>query len=88
MLLFSAELEGPGYGNTPYRAAFTRINNVGEVFWWFYPSLAFAPLTRPLVVWLDGVTGVPPSLLANLGMIGPHDINLQTRTNSWVSTLQ
>lgn len=78
------ELEGDGIGTLTYRAAFTRLHDIGDVFWWFYPTTLAAPLTRPLVVWLDGTTGVPPSLLANIGMIGPYDVNFERRNGSWV----
>ena len=81
-------LEGDGLGDLNYTAAFTQIPNVGDIFWWFYPTIAIGnPHNRPIILWLDGVTGVPPSLLANLGMFGPYDINLNRRQNSWVSLI-
>lgn len=81
-------LEGEGVGNLNYTAAFTQIPDVGDIFWWFYPTIAVGnPHNRPIILWLDGVTGVPPSLLANLGMFGPYDINLNRRQNSWVKNV-
>ncbi|CAG9785547.1 unnamed protein product [Diatraea saccharalis] len=77
-------LDGEGFGNVNYMAAFTRIPEGGDVFWWFYPTLAEIPTQRPIVLWLDGVTGLPPSLLANFGMFGPFDLNLNRRNNSWI----
>lgn len=84
VLTFSV-LKGEGIGDLNYTAAFTEIPLVGEVFWWFYPTIAIGnPYNRPIILWLDGVTGVPPSLLANLGMFGPYDVNFDRRQNSWV----
>lgn len=77
-------LEGEGFGGVQHRAAFTKIPGSGEMFWWFYPTLAEGPETRPLVLWLDGVVGLPPSLLANFGMLGPFDLSLNRRNDSWV----
>lgn len=82
---FFSELDGEGIGTTAYSAAFTRIHDVGDMFWWFYPTTAAARNVRPLLLWLDGATGIPPSLLANFGMIGPYDFNLNTREDSWVN---
>ncbi|XP_075974951.1 retinoid-inducible serine carboxypeptidase-like [Anticarsia gemmatalis] len=79
------KLEGDGVGDIKSTAAFTRIRDVGDVFWWFYPTVANSTLSMPIVLWLDGVTGVPPSLLANLGMIGPYDTNFNERSDSWIN---
>ncbi|KAJ0175694.1 hypothetical protein K1T71_008853 [Dendrolimus kikuchii] len=78
-------LEG-SMGDLPQTAAYTRIKNSGDMFWWFYPStnMSRSGTTRPIVLWLDGVTGTPPSLLANFAMFGPHDFNLNRRDNSWI----
>ncbi|CAH0692929.1 unnamed protein product [Chilo suppressalis] len=77
-------LEGNGFGDIRHQAAFTRIAGSGDIFWWFYPTLAEDPTLKPIVLWLDGVTGLPPSLLANFGMFGPFDFNLNRRNNSWI----
>ncbi|XP_026733002.1 serine carboxypeptidase-like 51 [Trichoplusia ni] len=77
-------LSGEGIGDSSYTAALTRIHDHGDMFWWFYPTVAASGTSRPLILWLDGVTGVPPSLSANLGMFGPYDINFNKRENSWV----
>ncbi|KAM3964303.1 uncharacterized protein ACR2FA_001796 [Aphomia sociella] len=77
-------LEENSLGNVPFNAAFTRIRDTGDMFWWFYPTTRSAAASRPLILWLDGVTGIPPSLLANFGMFGPYDFNMNRRTNSWV----
>ncbi|CAD0199722.1 unnamed protein product [Chrysodeixis includens] len=82
--IWENELQGEGIGDLTYTAALTRIHDHGDMFWWFYPTVAAAGTTRPLILWLDGVTGVPPSLSANLGMFGPYDMNFNTRENSWV----
>lgn len=82
---FITELEGEGFQGVEQTAAFTRIQGAGDMFWWFYPA-TFTATTRPIILWLDGVTGLPPSLLANFGMFGPLDFNLNRRTNSWVGT--
>ncbi|KAJ8721620.1 hypothetical protein PYW07_002395 [Mythimna separata] len=79
-------LKGEGIGEFDYTAAFTEIPDVGDVFWWFYPTIAIGNrYNRPIILWLDGVTGVPPSLLANLGMFGPYDINFNRRQDSWIN---
>ncbi|KAG6456650.1 hypothetical protein O3G_MSEX009847 [Manduca sexta] len=78
------ELSGDGLGDIPYTAAYTNIRGAGNMFWWFYPTTSPRRSTTPLIVWLDGVTGVPPSLLANFGMFGPYDINMNVRNESWV----
>uniref|UniRef100_A0A2A4K3U2 Uncharacterized protein n=1 Tax=Heliothis virescens TaxID=7102 RepID=A0A2A4K3U2_HELVI len=79
------QLKGEGFGDAQFTAAFTKIRDVGDIFWWFYPTTAArVGHKKPLILWLDGVTGIPPSLLANLGMIGPYDINSNKRENSWV----
>ncbi|XP_052754686.1 uncharacterized protein LOC113520990 isoform X2 [Galleria mellonella] len=77
-------LEENALGTIPYNAAFTRIRGAGDIFWWFYPTTRSDPSSQPLILWLDGVTGIPPSLLANFGMFGPYDLNMNERTNSWV----
>ncbi|XP_059049636.1 uncharacterized protein LOC131844708 [Achroia grisella] len=79
-------LEEDGLGHVRYNAALTRIHDVGNIFWWFYPTTRAAPTTRPIILWLDGVTGLPPSLLANFGMFGPLDINMNIRNDSWVNS--
>ncbi|KAJ8730911.1 hypothetical protein PYW08_002324 [Mythimna loreyi] len=79
-------LKGEGIGEIDYTAAFTEIPLVGEVFWWFYPTIAFGNrYQRPIILWLDGVTGVPPSLWGNLGMFGPYDLNFERRPDSWIN---
>ncbi|XP_049867855.1 retinoid-inducible serine carboxypeptidase-like [Pectinophora gossypiella] len=77
-------LEGEGFRDVQQTAAWTRIRGTGDMFWWFYPATAGAQAARPLILWLDGVTGLSPSLLANFGMIGPLDFNLNARNGSWV----
>ncbi|CAG4972060.1 unnamed protein product [Parnassius apollo] len=79
------KLEGDGFIDIEHTAAFTRIRGVGDMFWLFYPTVASIPTSRPIILWLDGITGVPPSLLANFGIFGPLDINLNKRENSWVN---
>ncbi|KPJ06964.1 Facilitated trehalose transporter Tret1 [Papilio machaon] len=54
------KLQGIGFNGFKHTAAFTRISGVGDLFWLFWPSLVDDSTTRPLIVWLDGVTGVPP----------------------------
>lgn len=80
-----AALEENGFGDVTYSAALTRIDEGGDVFWWFYPTTAAAATSKPLLLWLDGVTGLPPSLLANFGMFGPIDFNMNKREDSWVN---
>ncbi|XP_035433944.2 retinoid-inducible serine carboxypeptidase-like [Spodoptera frugiperda] len=65
---------------------FTKIPGVGNMFWWFHHTKALGfTHDHPVILWLDGVTGIPPSLLANFGMFGRYDINLVERPNSWVN---
>lgn len=78
-------LEGKGLGGVQQTAGLTRLGRAGDMFWWFFPTLASAGILRPVVLWLDGVTDLPPSAFANFGMFGPLDFNLQTRNDSWVS---
>ncbi|CAH2108103.1 unnamed protein product [Euphydryas editha] len=81
-------LDGDGIGDTEYTAAFTRINGQGDMFWWFYPTLADGgrqPTSRPLLMWLHGATGLSPSFLANFGMFGPYDVNMNKNNESWVN---
>ncbi|KOB74182.1 Retinoid-inducible serine carboxypeptidase [Operophtera brumata] len=77
-------LEENGFGDVTYSAALTRIDGAGDVFWWFYPTTVAAATSKPLLLWLDGVTGLPPSMLANFGMFGPIDFNMNKREDSWV----
>lgn len=79
------KLEGEGIGDIEYTAAFTRIRGSGDIFWWFYPTLPAVKIIKPIILWVDGVTGVPPSLLANFGMFGPYDFNLNQRSDSWIN---
>ncbi|KAJ2942671.1 hypothetical protein O0L34_g2142 [Tuta absoluta] len=76
-------LEGEGLG-VATTAALVKISGTGSMFWMFHPSEAESPATRPLILWLDGVAGLPPSLLANFGMVGPLDFNMNKRNGSWV----
>ncbi|XP_013142909.1 PREDICTED: retinoid-inducible serine carboxypeptidase-like [Papilio polytes] len=76
-------LKGKGFSNVAHTVAFTKISGVGELFWLFWPSLAEYSPNQPLIVWLDGVTGVPPSLRANFEMFGPFGTNLR-RQESWI----
>ncbi|KAH9635533.1 hypothetical protein HF086_003147 [Spodoptera exigua] len=63
----------------------TEISGVGNMFWWFFHTRALGYThDHPVILWLDGVTGVPPSLLANFGMFGEYDINLKRRSDSWI----
>ncbi|KAI8422471.1 hypothetical protein MSG28_006296 [Choristoneura fumiferana] len=78
------ELNSRSIGDVENTAAVTRIRRSGDMFWWFFPSHAEEPTSRPIILWLDGVTGAPPSLLANFGMFGPYDFNLNKRNESWV----
>ncbi|CAH2080287.1 unnamed protein product, partial [Iphiclides podalirius] len=78
------QLEGDGFEGIRHSAAFTRIPSFGDMFWLFYPTVASSPTSRPIILWLDGITGVPPSLLANFGMFGPLDFNLNRREGSWI----
>ncbi|CAH2263460.1 retinoid-inducible serine carboxypeptidase-like [Pararge aegeria] len=77
-------LEG-GIGDVKSTAAFTRIHGHGDMFWWFYPTLADSPTRRPVILWLHGITETPSSFLANFGMFGPYDKNLNRRSDSWVN---
>ncbi|GBP20462.1 Retinoid-inducible serine carboxypeptidase [Eumeta japonica] len=77
-------LEGEGLGDLESKAAFTRFRNGANMFWWFYPSLAESPQDRPIIVWLDGVLGLPPSLYANFLMFGPYDLNMNLASESWI----
>ncbi|XP_032515528.2 uncharacterized protein LOC116768799 [Danaus plexippus] len=79
------ELKGENIGNVSYTAAFTRVRGKGDVFWWFYPTLAETPTKRPLLLWFHGVTGLPASFLANFGMFGPYDVHLTKRNDSLVN---
>ncbi|XP_072938871.1 uncharacterized protein [Epargyreus clarus] len=79
-------LEGDGLGDVEFTAAYTRIRNTGDIFWWFYPTTATNKTTQPVILWLDGVTGLPPSLFANFMMFGPYDVNLNRRSNSWINS--
>lgn len=66
--------------------AFTKIPGVGNMFWWFHHTRALGfTHDHPIILWLDGVTGIPPSLLANFGMFGMYDINLERRPDSWIN---
>ncbi|CAK1601205.1 unnamed protein product [Parnassius mnemosyne] len=78
------QLEGDGFRDVKHTAAFTRIRGVGDMFWLFYPTVVSIPTSRPIIIWLDGITGVPPSFLVNFGMFGPLDVNLNKREDSWV----
>ncbi|XP_073949018.1 uncharacterized protein [Choristoneura fumiferana] len=80
----TVELNSRSIGDVENTAAVTRIRRSGDMFWWFFPSHAEEPTSRPIILWLDGVTGAPPSLLANFGMFGPYDFNLNKRNESWV----
>ncbi|XP_052739575.1 retinoid-inducible serine carboxypeptidase-like [Bicyclus anynana] len=77
-------LEG-NLGAVRSTAAFTRIHGHGDMFWWFYPSVASSPMSRPVLLWLHGVTGIASSYLANFGMFGPYDANFDRRHDSWVN---
>ncbi|XP_050347228.1 uncharacterized protein LOC126771405 [Nymphalis io] len=77
-------LEGKGIGDVEYTAAYTRISGQGDMFWWFYPTISVSPTSRPVLMWLHGATGISPSFLANFGMFGPYDMNLNRRNDSWV----
>ncbi|XP_048480638.1 retinoid-inducible serine carboxypeptidase-like [Plutella xylostella] len=72
-----------GYGDIKQHAAFVPIRDVGEMFYWYYPTTETS-YPRPLIVWLHGVTDVPPSLAANIGAFGPYDRHLNRRNDSWV----
>ncbi|XP_047530468.1 retinoid-inducible serine carboxypeptidase-like [Vanessa atalanta] len=78
-------LEGKGIGDVKYTAAYTRISDQGNMFWWFYPTLSASPTSRPVLMWLHGATGTPPSFLANFRMFGPYDNNISRRNDSWVN---
>ncbi|XP_026315806.1 retinoid-inducible serine carboxypeptidase-like [Hyposmocoma kahamanoa] len=78
-------LEGTGLGDVQQTAALTRLGRAGEMFWWFFPTLASAGVARPIILWLDGVTGLPPSAFANFGMFGPLDFNRNKRNDSWIN---
>lgn len=74
------ELQG-SLGDVTQQAGYTRIEAAGDMFWWFYPT---SQANRPVLVWLSGVTDLPPSLAANIGMFGPYDHNMNRREDSWV----
>ncbi|CAG4985680.1 unnamed protein product [Colias eurytheme] len=76
-------LEGDGLGQVKYNAAFTRIYGAGDIFWWFFPSTSGQ--SRPILLFLGGITGIPDSFLLNFGGIGPLDFNLNARNTSLVS---
>lgn len=78
------DLDGEGIGDLPQKFAFARLRRGAHTFWWHYPSTQEAPESRPIILWLDGILGLPPSLLANFGMFGPYDFNLNRRQDSWV----
>ncbi|XP_053612515.1 uncharacterized protein LOC128676434 [Plodia interpunctella] len=80
------DLEGEGFEGVSQYAGFTEISGTGNVFWLFYPTITFSPTNRPIILFLDGVIGIPPSLWANFGMFGPLDINLNIREDSWVNS--
>ncbi|XP_068632773.1 retinoid-inducible serine carboxypeptidase-like [Battus philenor] len=77
------KLEGKGFDGIDHTAAFTRISGVGDIFWLFWPTLASDPTTRPLILWLDGVTGVSPSLRTNFEYAGPIDTDITRVEESW-----
>ncbi|XP_034826870.1 retinoid-inducible serine carboxypeptidase-like [Maniola hyperantus] len=72
-------------GDVDSTAAFTRFRGQGDMFWWFYPTLAPSPMDRPVILWLHGITGTSTSFLANFGMFGPYDENLNRRADSWIN---
>ncbi|XP_013187348.1 uncharacterized protein LOC106132467 [Amyelois transitella] len=80
------DLEGEGFDGVSHSAGFTSIQGTGDLFWLFYPTTNFSSTNRPIILFLDGVTGIPPSLWANFGMFGPLDINLNRREDSWVDS--
>ncbi|XP_045447587.1 retinoid-inducible serine carboxypeptidase-like [Melitaea cinxia] len=87
-LFHTIRLEGDGIGDVDYTAAFTRVNGQGDMFWWFYPTLTSSSrqaTSRPLLMWLHGATGLSPSFLANFGMFGPYNVNLNRNNESWVN---
>lgn len=83
-------LEGNGIGDIPQKFAYTRLARGAHTFWWFYEvheqrKNTNVPNNKPVILWLDGLLGLPPSLLANFGMIGPYDFNLNIRDSSWIN---
>ncbi|XP_045532572.1 serine carboxypeptidase-like 51 [Pieris brassicae] len=76
-------LEGEGFKNVSYTAAFTRIPTTGEIFWWFFPSKA--GVSKPILLFLGSITGLPHSFLLNFGEIGPLDFDLNARNDSLVN---
>ncbi|XP_063389518.1 uncharacterized protein LOC134672158 [Cydia fagiglandana] len=72
----TVQLNNQAVGNVEGTAALTRIRGSGDMFWWFFPAHDETPASRPIILWLDGVTGVSPSLLANTLYLQVDQYNL------------
>lgn len=59
------------------------------MFWWLYFTTADveSKYDRPLVIWLQGGPGASSTGYGNFEEIGPLDLNLKQRNNSWVNNI-
>uniref|UniRef100_A0A914P687 Serine carboxypeptidase n=1 Tax=Panagrolaimus davidi TaxID=227884 RepID=A0A914P687_9BILA len=61
---------------------YVTVRENAHTFWWLM-SVKNDP-TRPLILWLQGGPGADSTGFGNFEEIGPKDINLQDRNNTWL----
>lgn len=57
------------------------------MFWWLYetPGNIRSPSNgKPLVIWLQGGPGASSTGFGNFGEIGPLNVNLEVRNQTWL----
>ncbi|KAM5127147.1 retinoid-inducible serine carboxypeptidase-like, partial [Mantella aurantiaca] len=66
--------------------SYVSVRKNANMFWWLYyanhPTKNYTEV--PLVMWLQGGPGASGCGFGNFAEIGPLDINLNPRKNSWV----
>lgn len=65
---------------------YVEVRPGANMFWWLYYTTATEDYTtRPLVLWLQGGPGGSSAGFGNFMEIGPLDVNLNNRSQSWVN---
>ena len=73
--------------NEPRQAwGFVPVRPAANMFWWLHYAQPDDNFKKyPLVIWLQGGPGASSTGFGNFAEIGPLDVNLRPRNNSWLN---
>ncbi|XP_034941925.1 retinoid-inducible serine carboxypeptidase-like [Chelonus insularis] len=80
-----------GFGRGEQEWGYVTVRENAHMFWWLYyvnpldQSKDFNVFSKPLIIWLQGGPGASSTGYGNFEELGPLDIDLNQRNNTWVN---